>query len=107
MKSLKLACLYLLFLSLVSCESFEVIDIIVIDYSSGLPLDSVYVDIGSGTNGNYTQSGLTGYTDSLGRFNGDFMEGFRYVSRTKITKEGYNPLTLQNEYRDTIYLSPL
>lgn len=93
-----------LLLFLASCESHIVVDMIVLDDSTGQPLDSVYVNIESGLE-DYKGSGFDGYTDSTGRFDCSFMEGMGYRNRTTISKEGYKTVKLKNnDFRDTIYL---
>lgn len=107
LKSLFPIGLVLLCITLLSCESHEEVHMVIIDKSTNLPIDSVYVNIGAGLDGDFTKSGIEGYTDSTGQFFGNFMAGFKYKTKMTCSKEGYEIFTLSNEYRDTVYLIPL
>jgi hypothetical protein len=106
MKSWLSILILLLSVSFWNCESHHEIDFIVLDKSTKLPLENVYVNVGAGLDTNYNQSGFDGYTDSNGRFNGTFMTGMSYEIRIIIEKKDYQSQILYNENPDTIYLLP-
>lgn len=100
------------FLSLIfeSCEANMKANIHVYDAKTKTKLDSVFVDIMAGKNGDYTKSGCKGYTDSNGFFENSFMIGCSfgcYDIYIKYSKNGYDSITTFNKIQDTIYLEPL
>ncbi len=58
-----------------ACESYQVVEIVVLDADTHQPLDSVLVEFKAGKNDDFTKSGTIGYTDSIGNFTGEFMIG--------------------------------
>jgi hypothetical protein len=75
-----------------SCESYQTVELTVKDSETGLALDSVYVEVKAGKNGNYDMSGTSGYTDSTGFFSGNFMIGCAfgcYDIYVECSKPGY------------------
>jgi len=102
-----------LLLSLVffaACESHIEIKVVVLDQVSLRPIDSVFVDVVAGKNGDFTKSGTEGYTDSLGRMESSMMIGCSggcYDYKITYSKEGYRSITEENTLRDTIYLVPI
>lgn len=97
-------------LALESCEANKKANIYVYDAKTKAKLDSVFVNIMAGKNGDYTKSGSTGYTDSNGYFETSFMIGCSfgcYDIYIKYSKSGYNTITTFNKVQDTIYLTPL
>ncbi len=98
-------------LSLMACEANKQVFVTVYDQVSKKPVDSVYVVIKAGKNGDYTKSGAMGYTDSTGRFNTFFMIGCTfgcYDVFVEFNKNGYSPLTtFDPKDSSVVYLKPL
>ncbi len=75
-----------------ACESYQTVSLVVKDSETLLPLDSVYVQVKAGKNGDYTKSGCFGYTDSLGNYSCSFMIGCAggcYDIYMECSKHGY------------------
>ncbi len=92
----------------ISCESYQTIELVVKDAETLSVLDSVFVDIKAGKNGNYEMSGTSGYTDSLGNFSGSFMIGCTfgcYDIFVVCSKSGYKKYTSEmNEIEEIVLL---
>lgn len=106
----RLTFLLLALLLFSACESRVEIKVLVLDKVSLLPIDSVFVDVGAGKNGDFTKSGTEGYTDSLGKMESSMMIGCSggcYDYKITYSKEGYRSITEENTLRDTVYLEPI
>src|SRR3989338_6103228 len=91
---------------LTACEARIEIKVLVLDQLSLLPIDSVFVDVVAGKNGDFTKSGTKGYTDSSGRMESSMMIGCSggcYDYKITYSKEGYRSITEENTLRDTVY----
>jgi hypothetical protein len=91
----------------VSCESYQTVELTVKDSETGLPLDSVNVDVKAGKKGNYEMSGTSGYTDSLGNFSGSFMIGCAfgcYDIYVECSKPGFKKYTSEMNVIDEVIL---
>lgn len=93
---------------LTSCESYQTVELTVKDSVTGLPLDSVFVEVKAGKNDNYELSGTSGYTDSTGNFSGSFMIGCAfgcYDIYVECSKSGYKKYVSEiNVIEETAFL---
>jgi len=84
--------------ALSSCEGFSCAEGVILDANTGLPIDSVHVDVLSG--------GSDEYTDSTGRFRAcNGMGGCNFGCKdivVKLCKAGYDTIVL-TEPRDSIF----
>lgn len=112
MKATVLKSLFITFLIssailLISCESYQTVEMTVKDAETMTVLDSVLVDVKAGKNGNYEMSGTSGYTDSLGNFSGSFMIGCSfgcYDIYVECSKPGYKKYTSEMNVIDDVIL---
>lgn len=77
---------------LVSCEANKNISVTVVDKITKQPVDSVFIEIKAGKNGDYTKNYSSGYTDSNGKFETQMMIGCAfgcYDIYMEYTKVGY------------------
>ncbi len=78
--------------SLISCESYKHISVTVMDEVTEEPIDSVFVKINAGKNGDYNKNYDEGYTDISGKFETDMMIGCSfgcYDIYIEYSKNGY------------------
>ena len=62
-------------ITLISCEEYKLISVTVVDKVTRQPIDSVFVDVKAGKNGDYTKNHAKGYTNSDGKFETHMMIG--------------------------------
>lgn len=96
-------------ISLTSCEALIQMNVTVLNATTKNPVDSVFVKVNAGKNGDYNKAGTQGYTDSKGKFENSFMIGCAfgcYDIYTEYTKEGYLPKKDFNITGGIIYLTP-
>lgn len=96
-------------LLLTSCEANRHISIKVIDAVTQSPIDSVYVKINAGKNGDYNKSRSKGYTNINGEFDTEIMIGCSfgcYDIYMEYSKEGYETKKDLNIIKGEILLSP-
>lgn len=89
--------------SLVACESNQLVKIVVLDSETHQPIDSVFVEFKAGKNDDFTKSGTSGYTDSIGSFTGDFMIGCSfgcYDYFFECSKPGYEKFVSEMNIND-------
>lgn len=94
-------------ISLVSCEANRHISVIVIDEFTEKPIDSVFVKVNAGKNGDYNKNYDEGYTDSSGKFEADMMIGCFfgcYDIYMEYSKKGYETKTDLNLTKGTVIL---
>lgn len=91
-----------------SCESYRTVEFVVQDAVTHQPIDSVFVHVKAGKNGDYEKSGTEGYTNASGFFSGSFMIGCSfgcYDIFVECSKPGYKQYVSEmNEFADTIRL---
>lgn len=76
MKTIQLIiALLVLGITLVSCEANKLISVTVVDKVTKQPVDSVFVKVNAGKNGDYTKNSTSGYTNSSGKFETHMMIG--------------------------------
>jgi 5-hydroxyisourate hydrolase-like protein (transthyretin family) len=95
--------------ALVACESQQHISVYVVDEITGEPVDSVFVEVKAGKNGDYTKNYDSGYTDESGHYETYMMIGCSfgcYDIQTIYKKDGYAVIKQLNNIRDTIFLAP-
>ena len=84
--------IFIIGITLLSCETNKLISVMVIDNQTRQPIDSILVEISAGKNGDYTKSGAKGYTNSKGEFKTHIMIGCAfgcYDIYTNYSKSGY------------------
>jgi hypothetical protein len=95
---------------MISCEANKLISVTVVDKSTKQPIDSVYVKINAGKNGDYTKNQAAGYTDTAGKFETYMMIGCAfgcYDIYITYTKNGYNIKEDLNKTEGTVELEEL
>lgn len=95
---------------LISCESNKQISIKVINAINNAPIDSVYIKVNAGKNGNYNKSTCEGYSNNNGVYKTDIMIGCSfgcYDIYIEYSKKGYQTKTDFNITDGTILLSPI
>jgi len=93
-----------------SCETNKHISVTVINVLTKEPLDSVFVKVRAGKNGDYTKNYSEGYTDSTGKFQTDMMIGCSggcYDIYMDYSKTGFEDKTDFNITEGTVFLSPI
>ena len=93
--------------SFLSCESYKNISVIVIDEATKKPIDSVFVKINAGKDGDYNKNYDEGYTDVYGKFETDMMIGCSfgcYDIYIEYSKNGYKTKTDLNYIKGDIFL---
>lgn len=93
--------------SLISCESYKHISVIVIDEVTGEPIDSVFVKVNAGKDGDYNKNYDEGYTDISGKFETNMMIGCSfgcYDIYMEYSKKGYETKTDLNLIEGSIFL---
>ena len=94
---------------LTSCETNKHISVTVVDAITKEPLDSVFVKVRAGKNGDYTKNYSEGYTDTTGKFQTDMMIGCSggcYDIYMDYAKTGFKNKTDFNITEGTVLLSP-
>ncbi|MDA3910404.1 MAG: hypothetical protein PF448_03485 [Bacteroidales bacterium] len=94
-------------LTLVACESQRHISVTVVDEYTGQALDSVFVQVMAGKDGNYDKNSDEGYTDEAGIYETYMMIGCTfgcYDIQMTYTKVGYEKLVQLNKTDGTISL---
>jgi hypothetical protein len=89
--------------TLVGCESQQHISVTVVDEDSGQALDSVFVQVNAGKDGDYNKSTDEGYTDENGHYETYMMIGCTfgcYDIQMTYTKTGYEKLVQLNKTDD-------
>ncbi len=107
MKTLFKIAVCLTMLTLIACESQRHISVTVVDKDSGQPLDSVYVQVDAGNNGNYDKNSADGYTDENGKYETYMMIGCSfgcYDIQMSYAKAGYKKLVQLNNTSGIISL---
>ena len=104
--------LSLLFIAivLISCEAQKQISVIVLNKQTSQPIDSVFVKVMAGKNGDFTKSGDKGYTNKTGKYGTYIMVGCAggcYDIKINYTKDGFNTTETMNQIKDTVYLNPV
>jgi len=92
---------------LFSCESYQTIELVVKDAETLTIIDSAFVDVNAGKNGNYEMSGTSGYTDSTGYFTGSFMIGCSfgcYDIYVECSKQGYKKYSSEKNVIEEVIL---
>ena len=51
-------------ITLISCEEYKLISVTVVDKVTRRPVDSVFIEVKAGKNGDYTKNNAKGYTNS-------------------------------------------
>lgn len=95
--------------SLISCEANKHISVTVFDSISKKPLDSVFVKVKAGKNGDYHKSYREGFTDTNGKFDTYMMIGCAfgcYDIYMEYTKNGYTEKIDFNVTEGNVYLNP-
>jgi hypothetical protein len=85
---------------LTSCETNKLISVTVVDKITKKPLDSVFVKVNAGKNGDYTKNSASGYTNADGKFETHLMIGCAfgcYDIYIDYTKNGYVKKTELNK----------
>ena len=93
--------------SLISCEGYKHISVTVIDEVTREPIDSVFVKINAGKNGDYNKNYDEGYTNISGKFETDMMIGCSfgcYDIYMEYSKKGYETRTDLNLIEGRILL---
>ncbi|MEI6122866.1 MAG: hypothetical protein WCQ95_04490 [Bacteroidota bacterium] len=86
----------LIALALMSCEANKLISVRVIDKTTRQPIDSVYIEVKAGMNGDYHKSYRDGFTNANGKFETQMMIGCSfgcYDIYTVYSKKGYTDKT--------------
>lgn len=92
-----------------SCEANKHISVMVYDSKTMKPLDSVFVQVNAGKNGDYNKSTTKGFTDASGIFDAYLMIGCSfgcYDIYVQYSKEGYQDKKDFNITEGTILLNP-
>ena len=92
---------------LISCESYRHISVIVIDEVTLEPIDSVFIKVNAGKDGDYNKNYDEGYTDISGKFETEMMIGCSfgcYDIYIEYSKEGYETKTDLNLIEGSIFL---
>jgi hypothetical protein len=92
-----------------SCEANKHLSVTVIDAITKKPIDSVYVRVTAGKNGDFTKSGCEGYTNGAGLFDAYMMIGCSfgcYDIIMEYNKAGYEVRKDFNLTEGTIELKP-
>jgi len=103
---LKISVILALF-TLVACESQQHISVTVVDEATGQALDSVFVQVNAGKDGDYDKNTDEGYTDENGIYETYMMIGCTfgcYDIQMTYTKAGYEKLVQLNKTDGTISL---
>lgn len=98
---------YLALLTLIACESQQHILVTVIDEDTELALDSVFVQVDAGKNGNYNKNSAEGFTNDSGEYETYMMIGCSfgcYDIQMTYTKPGYKKLIQLNNTTGKISL---
>ncbi len=99
------ACFAFLLFALSSCEVNKLISVTVIDKQTKQPLDSVFVEVKAGKDGNYNKSTARGYTNAKGKFETHLMIGCAngcYDVYTEYTKSSYTKTVELNKTEATV-----
>jgi hypothetical protein len=94
---------------LMACEANKLISVRVLDSITQQPLDSVFVEVNAGKNGDFNKSTASGFTDTTGKFETHLMIGCSfgcYDIYTKYSKKGYEDKTDFNITEGTVLLQP-
>lgn len=97
----------LLLTGLVSCESNKLISVKIIDKETKLPIDSVFVEVNAGKDGDYTKSRTSGYSNASGEFKTQLMIGCAdgcYDIQMIYSKRSYHQKTELNNTEGIIVL---
>ena len=95
--------------SLTSCDGYKHISVVVIDEVTKEPIDSVFVKVNAGKNGDYNKSYDEGYTNSTGKFETDIMIGCTagcYDIYMEYSKKGYETKIELNLTEGRVLLKP-
>jgi aspartate/glutamate racemase len=100
MKTIRLALsLFLIGTLFFSCETQKHISVIVVDKTTKQPIDSVFVQVKAGKNGDFTKNTAEGYTNTAGKFETSMMIGCSfgcydikmiYSKKGRVLKEDMN-----------------
>jgi len=94
---------------IVSCESQKYISVVVVNEQTKEPLDSVFIKVMAGRNGDYTKNEDQGYTNSNGKFETYMMVGCVggcYDIKINYSKENFKLIETINQIQDTVFLNP-
>ncbi len=97
-------------ITMISCETNKHLSVTVIDSVTKQPIDSVFVKVTAGKNGDFTKSGCEGYTNASGLFDSYMMIGCSfgcYDIYMEYTKKGYETKKDFNLTEGTIELKPV
>ncbi len=90
-----------------SCEANKLISVTVIDKTTKQPVDSVFIEVKAGKNGDYNKNHALGYTDSNGKFETNMIIGCAfgcYDIYMEYGKKGYVSKTELNKTEGTVEL---
>jgi len=96
-------------ISLFSCEADKHISVKVIDAITKKPVDSVFIKIKAGKNGDYHKNYKEGYTDTSGKFETNMMIGCSfgcYDIYVEYYRRGYENKIDFNITEGTVLLNP-
>ena len=94
---------------LISCETNKHISVTIIDAVTKKPVDSVFVKVNAGKNGDYNKNYSEGYTNVSGNYETEMMIGCSfgcYDIYMEYSKEGYENKKDFNVTEGTILLNP-
>jgi 5-hydroxyisourate hydrolase-like protein (transthyretin family) len=94
-------------ITLISCETNKIISVKIIDKVTRQPIDSVFVEVKAGKNGDYTKNYAKGYTNSEGKFETQMMIGCAfgcYDIYMEYDKKGYTHKSELNKTEGTVEL---
>ncbi|MGV6860665.1 MAG: hypothetical protein ACWA41_02785 [Putridiphycobacter sp.] len=100
----------IVFFLFLSCESQKHIQITVLNDTNSLPIDSAYIEVSAGKNGDFTKNQDYGFTNKKGQYETYMMIGCAggcYDIKINISKEGYQEIEILNQLNDTILLTPI
>jgi hypothetical protein len=93
----------------ISCETNKHISVTVLNSLTKQPIDSVFVKVNAGKNGDYNKNNSQGFTNSAGKFDTYMMIGCAfgcYDIYVSYSKEGYQEKKDLNITEGTIELIP-
>lgn len=75
MRTIPSIAVFIIGISLIGCEANKQISVTVIDKLTKQPIDSVFIEVKAGKNGDYTKNSAKGFTNSNGKFETQMMIG--------------------------------
>jgi len=107
--TLNITAIILILTLIVSCEANKHISVTVLDSITQKPIDSVFIKVKSGKNGDYNKNSSAGYTNTTGNFETYMMIGCAfgcYDIYMEYSKKGYADKIDFNVTEGKVFLIP-